>query len=56
MKMFMISSFLKGNTEESSGGLMNMLPLMLMGKEFGSMFDGLMDDEDDEEDEGYEDD
>ena len=55
MKMFMISSFLKGNAEEGSGGLMNMLPLMMMGKEFGSMFDGLTDDEDDEEEEGYED-
>jgi len=47
----MLSEMMKGNSDNNSGNGMNtMLPLMMMGGNMGSIFDGLFDFDDGEED------
>lgn len=53
MQYMMLSEMMKGNSDNNSGNGMNtMLPLMMMGGNMGSIFDGMFDfdgNEDDEE-------
>ena len=51
MQYMMLSEMMKGNSDNNSGNGMNtMLPLMMMGGNMGSLFDGMFDfDEDDAE-------
>lgn len=51
MQYMMLSEMMKGNSDNNSGNGMNtMLPLMMMGGNMGSIFDGLFDFDDGEED------
>ena len=51
MQYMMLSEMMKGNSDNNSGNSMNtMLPLMMMGGNMGSIFDGLFDFDDGEED------
>lgn len=51
MQYMMLSEMMKGNSDNNSGNGMNtMLPLMMMGGNMGSLFDGMFDFDDGEED------
>ena len=50
MQYMMMSEMMKGNSDNSGNGLNTMLPLMMMGGNMGSIFDGLFDFDDSEED------
>ena len=55
MQYMMLSEMMKGNSDNNSGNGMNtMLPLMMMGGNIGSLFDGMFDFDDNEDDEGVE--
>ena len=43
MQYMMISEMMKGNSGESGNGINAMLPLMMMGGNMGSIFDGMFD-------------
>lgn len=52
MQYMMLSEMMKGNSGDSGNGMNAMLPLMMMGGNMGSIFDGMFDfdgNEDDEE-------
>mgnify|MGYP000575574109 FL=1 len=52
MQYMMMSEMMKGNLGESGSGISAMLPLMMMGGNMGSVFDGMFDfDENDTESE-----
>ena len=54
MQYMMLSEMMKGNSGESGNGMGAMFPLMMMGGNMGSIFDGMFDfdlDEDEEENE-----
>ena len=52
MQYMMLSEMMKGNSDNNSGNGMNtMLPLMMMGGNMGSLFDGMFDFDDNEDDE-----
>lgn len=54
MQYMMLSEMMKGNSGESENGMSAMFPLMMMGGNMGSIFDGMFDfdsDEDEEENE-----
>lgn len=48
MQYMMMSEMMKGNSNESSNGMNAMLPLMMMGGNMGSIFDGMFDFEEEE--------
>lgn len=50
MQYMMMSEMMKGNSDNSGNGMNTMLPLMMMGGNMGSLFDGLFDFDDGEED------
>ena len=50
MQYMMLSEMMKGNSDNSGNGMNTMLPLMMMGGNMGSIFDGLFDFDDGEED------
>jgi len=50
MQYMMMSEMMKGNSDNSGNGMNTMLPLMMMGGNMGSIFDGLFDFYDGEED------
>ena len=50
MQYMMMSEMMKGNSDNSGNGMNTMLPLMMMGGNMGSIFDGLFDFGDGEED------
>ena len=50
MQYMMLSEMMKGNSDNSGNGMNTMLPLMMMGGNMGSIFDGLFDFGDGEED------
>ena len=50
MRYMMMSEMMKGNSDNSGNGMNTMLPLMMMGGNMGSIFDGLFDFDDGEED------
>ena len=50
MQYMMMSEMMKGNSDNSGNGMNTMLPLMMMGGNMGSIFDGLFDFDDGEED------
>lgn len=50
MQYMMVSEMMKGNSDNSGNGMNTMLPLMMMGGNMGSIFDGLFDFDDGEED------
>ena len=51
MQYMMLSEMMKGNSDNNSGNGMNtMLPLMMMGGNMGSLFDGMFDFDDNEDD------
>lgn len=54
MKYMMLSEMMKGNSGDSGNGMSAMLPLMMMGGNMGSIFEGMFDfdDEEAEESEG----
>ena len=55
MQYMMLSEMMKGNSDNNSGNGMNtMLPLMMMGGNMGSIFDGMFDFDDNEDDEEVE--
>lgn len=55
MQYMMLSEMMKGNSDNNSGNGMNtMLPLMMMGGNMGSLFDGMFDFDDNEDDEEVE--
>ena len=55
MQYMMLSEMMKGNSDNNSGNGMNtMLPLMMMGGNMGSLFDGMFDFDDNENDEEVE--
>lgn len=55
MQYMMLSEMMKGNSDNNSGNGMNtMLPLMMMGGNIGSLFDGMFDFDDNEDDEEVE--
>lgn len=55
MQYMMVSEMMKGNSDNNSGNGMNtMLPLMMMGGNMGSLFDGMFDFDDNENDEEVE--
>ena len=55
MQYMMMSEMMKGNSDNNSGNGMNtMLPLMMMGGNMGSLFDGMFDFDDNEDDEEVE--
>lgn len=49
MQYMMMSEMMKGNSDNSGNGMNTMLPLMMMGGNMGSIFDGLFDFDDGEE-------
>ena len=55
MQYMMLSEMMKGNSDNNSGNGMNtMLPLMMMGGNMGSLFDGIFDFDDNEDNEEVE--
>ena len=55
MQYMMLSEMMKGNSDNNSGnGMKTMLPLMMMGGNMGSLFDGMFDFDDNEDDEEVE--
>ena len=50
MQYMMMSEMIKGNSDNSGNGMNTMLPLMMMGGNMGSIFDGMFDFDDGEED------
>lgn len=50
MQYMMMSEMMKGNSNGSGNGTNAMLPLMMMGGNMGSIFDGIFDFDEDEED------
>lgn len=48
MQYMMMSEMMKGNSNGSSNGMNAMLPLMMMGGNMGSIFDGMFDFEEEE--------
>lgn len=50
MQYMMMSEMMKGNSDNSGNGMNTMIPLMMMGGNMGSIFDGLFDFDDGEED------
>lgn len=50
MQYMMMSEMMKGNSDNSGNGMNTMLPLIMMGGNMGSIFDGLFDFDDGEED------
>ena len=50
MQYMMMSEMMKGNSDNSGNGMNTMLPLMMMGGNMGSIFDGLFHFDDGEED------
>ena len=55
MQYMMLSEMMKDNSDNNSGNGMNtMLPLMMMGGNMGSLFDGMFDFDDNEDDEEVE--
>ena len=50
MQYMMMSEMMKGNSNGSGNGMNAMLPLMMMGGNMGSIFDGIFDFDEDEED------
>lgn len=50
MQYMMMSEMMKGNSDNSGNGMNTMLPLMMMGGNMGSIFDGLFDFDDGDED------
>lgn len=50
MQYMMMSEMMKGNSDNSGNGMNTILPLMMMGGNMGSIFDGLFDFDDGEED------
>ena len=55
MQYMMLSEMMKGNSDNNSGnGINTMLPLMMMGGNMGSLFDGMFDFDDNEDDEEVE--
>lgn len=51
MQYMMLSEMMKGNSGDSGNGMNAMLPLMMMGGNMGSIFDGMFDFEDDTDEE-----
>ena len=51
MQYMMFSEMMKGNSGESGNGMNAMIPLMMMGGNMGSIFDGMFDFNDEEESE-----
>ena len=49
MQYMMMSEMMKGNSNGSGNGMNAMLPLMMMGGNMGSIFDGMFDFDDEEE-------
>lgn len=49
MQYMMFSEMMKGNSGESGNGMNAMIPLMMMGGNTGSIFDGMFDFDDEEE-------
>ena len=49
MQYMMFSEMMKGNSGESGNGMNAMIPLMMMGGNMGSIFDGMFDFDDEEE-------
>ena len=54
MQYMMLSEMMKGNSDNSGNGMNTMLPLMMMGGNMGSLFDGMFDFDDNEDDEDVE--
>lgn len=54
MQYMMMSEMMKGNSGENGNGMNTMLPLMMMGGNMGSIFDGMFDFDDNEDDEEVE--
>ena len=54
MQYMMMSEMMKGNSDNSGNGMNTMLPLMMMGGNMGSLFDGMFDFDDNEDDEEVE--
>ena len=54
MQYMMLSEMMKGNSSDSGNGMNAMLPLMMMGGNMGSLFDGMFDFDDNENDEEVE--
>lgn len=50
MQYMMMSEMMKGNSNGSGNGMNAMLPLVMMGRNMGSIFDGMFDFDEDEED------
>ena len=50
MQYMMMSEIMKGNSDNSGNGMNTMLPLMMMGGNMGSLFDGMFDFDDNEDD------
>lgn len=54
MQYMMMSEMMKGNSEGTGNGMNAMLPLMMMGGNMGSIFDGIFDFDDEEAEESEE--
>lgn len=54
MQYMMLSEMMKGNSGDSGNGMNAMLPIMMMGGNMGSIFDGMFDFDDNEDDEEVE--
>lgn len=54
MQYMMMSEMMKGNSGDSGNSMNAMLPLMMMGGNMGSIFDGMFDFDDNEDDEEVE--
>ena len=54
MQYMMMSEMMKGNSGDSGNSMNAMLPLMMMGGNMGSIFDGMFDLDDNEDDEEVE--
>lgn len=54
MQYMMMSEMMKGSSDNSGNGMNTMLPLMMMGGNMGSLFDGMFDFDDNEDDEDVE--
>lgn len=54
MQYMMMSEMMKGNSGDSGSGMNAMLPLMMMGGNMGSIFEGMFDFDDNEDDEEVE--
>ena len=50
MQYMMLSEMMKGSSDRSGNGMSTMLPLLMMGGNMGSIFDGMFDFDDNEED------